>query len=234
MTQPTNNSYLCGAFQGTDYQPAPKPAISPLRYDISSYLPLVQNIAHCYHIPASSCLQPADLIQEGYLGLHEAQKLYDPNQASFETYASKWIHKFIADAVHRYRSAVSYPPSHPFTDDDCTIPLDKPVSSPEEEGDATLADTIADTSNPTPEQRLINLQDEHILRQAIATLTPREQLILTRLYGLDGREPATVEALATALAVSHWAIHKLRERALRKLRKNPSLMSNFRPKPVYT
>lgn len=212
---------------------------------MKQYINLIKHIARRYHIPPTSCLETADLIQEGYIGLLEAQKHYCPKQnspktplqntnASFETYAASWIHKFINEAIHRYRSAISYPPSHPFGNDDGTIPLNKRIASTEGETDTTLADTIADNVTPTPEQCLISLQDDHILRKALAALNPREQFILTRFYGLDDREPATTETLAKALSISHWAVHKLRQRALTKLKNNATLLSNFPTKPVYT
>ena len=106
---------------------------------MKQYINLIKHIARRYHIPPTSCLETADLIQEGYIGLLEAQKHYCPKQtspkaplqntnASFETYAASWIHKFINEAIHRYRSALSYPPSHPFGNDDGTIPLDKRIA----------------------------------------------------------------------------------------------------------
>lgn len=207
---------------------------------IHEHSALVNRIARQYPIPATSCLAPADLIQEGYLGLLEALRHFDPNRdVTFRSYAAWWVRKYITEALHRYRTAVSYPPSHPFSEQDFSVSLDKPVSaSPSADGDedtdATLADTIPATTCPTPEQLLIQRQDMQLLQQAFADLAPREQLILTRLYGLDDREPATAEALASALSVSQWSIHKLRERALRKLKKNALFMSNFASKPVYT
>lgn len=209
---------------------------------MKQYIDLVAHIARRYHIPATSCLEPADLIQEGYLGLLEGFRRLDPSRrralddlGSSETaYLAHYIHKFISEAIHRYRSAVSYPPSRLFTDDDATISLDTIIHHGQDGSeDITLADTIPDPS-PTPEQLLITLQDEQRLYQALACLTPREQLILTRLYGLDNHDPDSAETLATALSVSKWSIHKLRERALRKLQKNAVVMSNFAYDPVYS
>lgn len=212
---------------------APQSTISPLRYDISSLLPTIEKIARRYTLPPKCAITHDDLIQEALLALLEHSAAdgnlsLAPSVAEGERVptggkgASIYAiaRRAIQQSIARYVSPV-------------TRSLDTELYTDDNGDPITLADTIEDAATLTPEQLLFSLQDAHILRQTLATLTPREQIVLTRLYGLDGKEPVTTEALATALAVSHWAVHKLRERSLRKLQKNARIVSNFRPKPVY-
>ncbi|HDN97658.1 MAG TPA: sigma-70 family RNA polymerase sigma factor [bacterium] len=63
------------------------------------YLPLIKSIASRYkkeNIPFE------DLIQEGFLGLLEAKKRFDPSRKTkFSTYAFYWIKKKILEAIQR-------------------------------------------------------------------------------------------------------------------------------------
>ena len=67
-----------------------------LYYD---YLPLVKSIASRYkkeRIPFE------DLVQEGFLGLLEAKKRFDPSKKiKFSTYAFYWIKKKILEAIQK-------------------------------------------------------------------------------------------------------------------------------------
>ena len=201
-----------------------------------NFHPLVKSILRHYHIPEASCLDYNDLLQEAFLGILEAQQRFNPDLGvPFEAFAATYIHKYANDAIHRFRSPLSYPTAHPLSDNELRTLSTETVVAQDDDGSEPilLIETVA-SDCPTPEQILIALQDKHILRQALAMLSPREQLVLTRLYGLDNSEPTAAETLAQELNCSIWAIHKIRERASRKLKKNPLFMSNFAPKSVLT
>ncbi|RKY42015.1 MAG: hypothetical protein DRP80_07235 [Candidatus Omnitrophota bacterium] len=66
-----------------------------------NYLPLVKSIASRYkgRVPFE------DLIQEGFLGLLEAEKRFDSSKkAKFSTYAFYWIKKKISEAVRKEKA----------------------------------------------------------------------------------------------------------------------------------
>ena len=196
---------------------------------------LVARIARQYYLPPQSPLEEEDLLQEGYLGWLEAKRRFDAQRLSceqsqpanreeaFKAYAAHWVHKYISDALHRYRSALSYPPSHPLDD---TLPirsLDTVVHQGEEEADSiTLADVLSDTA-PTPEQKMLHTEDRQRLQTALQRLSSRERMLITRLYGLDGeasdlpQSSMTAYELAAEQGISYWSIRKMHARALRKM-----------------
>ena len=61
------------------------------------------------------------------------------------------------------------------------------------------------------------------LKLAVRALPARERLILVRRYGLDGREPQTLAALAGALRISAERVRQIEAKALEKLRTSESL-----------
>jgi len=63
-----------------------------------NYLPLVKSIASRYKHRVSF----EDLIQEGFLGLLEAEKRFDPSKKiKFSTYAFYWVKKKILEAIQK-------------------------------------------------------------------------------------------------------------------------------------
>jgi RNA polymerase primary sigma factor len=58
------------------------------------------------------------------------------------------------------------------------------------------------------------------LTQALDNLTDREQHILTRYFGLDGREAETLEQIGRRMGLTRERIRQLKERAIFKLRQS--------------
>ena len=83
------------------------------------------------------------------------------------------------------------------------------------EGQLTLADTLPDPAvmEDACEQRA----DAARLRKLLTTLPPREQQVLTRRYGLDGRPPCTQQEIAGEMGISRSYISRLEKRALEAL-----------------
>ncbi len=73
---------------------------------IKEYTPLVRIIAAKYR---NNRVQFDDLIQEGLLGILEAQKRFDPKrEIKFSTYAGYWIRKKILEALSReYKTSLN-------------------------------------------------------------------------------------------------------------------------------
>lgn len=65
----------------------------------NNYTKLIASIAHRYKRPG---IEVDDLIQEGYLGLMEAENRYDKeSNTKFTTYATFWIKKFILEFIQK-------------------------------------------------------------------------------------------------------------------------------------
>jgi len=65
------------------------------------YIPLVLAMARKY---STSLVSTDDLVQEGFLGLVEAERLFDPSKGvDFSTYAAYWVRKKMLALVDRER-----------------------------------------------------------------------------------------------------------------------------------
>src|SRR5260370_39326283 len=105
--------------------------------------------------------------------------------------------------------------------------LDEPLSLSfvvGEEQETELSDLLVDENAEIP--GVLSTAEE--LLQFLATvLSPRELLILTRRYGLDGGITQTLETIGTHLQVSRERVRQVEERALDKLR-DPSVVAHLR------
>jgi len=99
-----------------------------------------------------------------------------------------------------------------------TTSLETPVG---DEEDSMLGDFIADTSQPSPiEQASRELLKENI-EEVLSTLTDREARVLRMRFGLDGKNPMTLEEVGREFGVTRERIRQIEAKALRKL-KHPS------------
>lgn len=99
-----------------------------------------------------------------------------------------------------------------------TTSLETPVG---DEEDSMLGDFIADTSQPSPiEQASRELLKENI-DEVLATLTDREAKVLKMRFGLEGKNPMTLEEVGREFGVTRERIRQIEAKALRKL-KHPS------------
>lgn len=71
---------------------------------------------------------------------------------------------------------------------------------------------------PTPEDAVQALELRELVSRVLATLTPREELVLRMINGLDGRGGATLDEVGAVLDVHRERVRQLEARALRKLR----------------
>jgi RNA polymerase primary sigma factor len=81
-----------------------------------------------------------------------------------------------------------------------------------------VADVIADESADTPYEVLEEKTNVNLIRDVVQTLDSREQAILSRRFGLDGDDAATLEEIGESFGVTRERIRQIQEGALRKLR----------------
>ena len=84
--------------------------------------------------------------------------------------------------------------------------------------DATLADTLINPDDLTPEDDFIldELQEE--MGRALALLTDRERDIVVRYYGLGTAETSSLEAIGQDINLSRERVRQIRNQALAKIR----------------
>lgn len=105
------------------------------------------------------------------------------------------------------------------------ISFEAPVS--DEEGSATLGDFLPDQDSASPFEAALDSGIHEDIREALASLTPREAKIIHLRYGLrDGREH-TLEEVGRKYGLTRERIRQIEKDALRKLR-HPSRSRKLR------
>ncbi len=157
-----------------------------------------------------------DLMQEGYIGLIEAAKRYDPDAGvKFDSYASWWVRKYIREYIIRHGQTVSLP----FTNKDIFDHIIEDIDTVlyEEDGDAiTFADCIADDTDTDAE--CMHRQQLSRLREAINRLPMREQTIIRQIYGI-GQKKIPQTQIAQQLGITPMTVWRIQETALKKMKK---------------
>lgn len=88
-------------------------------------------------------------------------------------------------------------------------------------GDATweLGDLVGDDSRASPEECMVANQCSQLLEQLLATLTPRERLVVRARFGVNrNEETRTLDAIAVELGLTRERIRQIEHAALEKLR----------------
>jgi RNA polymerase primary sigma factor len=71
---------------------------------------------------------------------------------------------------------------------------------------------------PSPEKQAYTEEIKNLIRQSLNTLTPREELIITKRFGLDGDEEKSFDEIGESLEVSGGRVRQIESKAFRKLR----------------
>jgi RNA polymerase primary sigma factor len=96
-----------------------------------------------------------------------------------------------------------------------TLSLDQPMG---EAAEFALSDTLVDTSNVPADLLFENLSLHELASQWFEVLSPTEKSILTLRFGLDDRNPQTLETIGRSLGVTRERIRQIESKALEKLR----------------
>ena len=106
--------------------------------------------------------------------------------------------------IQQYRDASKAP-----------LSLDAPVGADEPQ---RISEVVADPNAAAPFDRLVRENDTKLVQEVLATLTPRENMILAMRFGLDNGQPKTLEEIGEQLGVTRERIRQIQEEALRKMR----------------
>ena len=95
--------------------------------------------------------------------------------------------------------------------------LDSPIN---DEDGSSLGDVVPDAKSISP---LENLQSKSLVgdvEKVLASLEPREADIIRLRFGLEGRDPKTLEEVGEQIGITRERVRQLQEQAIRQLRKN--------------
>jgi RNA polymerase primary sigma factor len=96
-----------------------------------------------------------------------------------------------------------------------TFSIERPMG---ENSDYFLLDTIEDTSTVSPADLLENTNRYDVVNTWFETLSDNEKTILTLRFGLDDKEPQTLDTIGRSFGVTRERIRQIEAKALEKLR----------------
>ena len=171
---------------------------------IEHNLRLVAHIAKKYTSPGAS---QDDLISIGTIGLIKAVSTYTAGRATrLATYAAKCIENEILMSIRaskRIKQEVS---------------LSLPIGTDKDGNEISFNDILGSDADEIVDNLNLKMQIGN-LRQAVSTvLSPREQLVIIKRYGLDGSDPHPQREIAASLGISRSYVSRIEKKALEKLR----------------
>jgi RNA polymerase primary sigma factor len=95
------------------------------------------------------------------------------------------------------------------------VSLEKPVGDEEE---SEFGHFITDETQPLPEEAAETNMRREALRRILGTLSVRERRVLELRYGLDGKQPRTLDEVGRAFNVTRERIRQIENQSLKKLR----------------
>ena len=106
------------------------------------------------------------------------------------------------------------------------VSLDSPVTPGE---DNRLSDYLADTEHASPEEEMFEKAMTETVDGALHRLKEREARILRMYFGLDEREPLTLEEIGLKLGITRERVRQIKEKALSRLRhvSNSTALESF-------
>ncbi len=104
------------------------------------------------------------------------------------------------------------------------ISLEQPVG---EEEDSSLGDFVADTTSLDPYEETKKHALKVEIAKLLATLTPREELVMRLRYGLTDGRPRTLEEVGKEFNVTRERIRQIEEKAKQKMKRNAKPLKDF-------
>ncbi len=147
-----------------------------------------------------------DLVSIGTIGLMKAVKTFNPDKnIKLATYASRCIENEILMHLRKANNMKS------------EISFDEPLSIDWDGNELTLRDVLG--TEPDDVYDELEYDDEkRLLVSVVETLSPKEQELMVKRFGLYGEEPRTQKQLADLMGISQSYISRLEKRILEKLK----------------
>ncbi len=169
---------------------------------IEHNLRLVAHIAKKYYNQTGDS---DDLISIGTIGLIKAVNTYKPEKNSkLATYAARCIENEILMHLRRSRRIAG------------EVSLNDALDQEDEGSSPSLLDVLKVEDTMLED---LNTKDscEKVRRAVYQCLEGREQLVIVKRYGLDGRPPETQRVVAEKCGISRSYVSRIEKKALKKL-----------------
>ena len=154
-----------------------------------------------------------DLISIGTIGLIKAINTFRADKnIKLATYASRCIENEILMYLRKNSSQRT------------EVSLDEPLNTDWDGKELLLSDVLG-TEGDVVMRPIEADVDRKLLRDAVATLSGREQEIITMRFGLGGRRELTQKEVADRLGISQSYISRLEKRIITRLRREIVKMS---------
>jgi RNA polymerase sigma factor (sigma-70 family) len=150
--------------------------------------------------PAYRNVAIEDLVYEGYIGFTRAQARYNPERGPFDVYARK--------CIRLQMRRKPFPGAQRLRSVDPAVADARPSAS-KHGGDSMIS-------------QVIGAERGRLIRRALSVLSAAESMVVLSRFGFAG-SPKTRPELARELGISVGRVRWLQEKAIRKIRKNPSL-----------
>ena len=171
---------------------------------IEHNLRIVAHIAKKY---VSSIHSHDDLISIGTIGLIKAVNTYTSEKSTrLATYAARCIENEILMSIRASKRVKQ------------EVSLSLPIGTDKDGNEISFNDILGSDTDEIVDSINLKIQAGK-LRQAVSTaLTPREKIVVTARYGLNGSDPLPQREIAEMLGISRSYVSRIEKRALEKLR----------------
>lgn len=114
-----------------------------------------------------------------------------------------------------------------------TLSLDQPIGNTGDSDDLTIGDTVADEPDRAPDVSAVRAALVDELERMMGSLTPREQVVLKRRFGLGTSRTGgkahegSLAEIGSELGMSRERVRQIEAEALDKLRRSPEIRTLY-------
>ena len=147
-----------------------------------------------------------DLISIGTIGLIKAINTYRTDRnIKLATYASRCIENEILMYIRKNASHRG------------DVSIDEPLNMDWDGNELLLSDVLGSEENEVSRE-LERAEDEKTIREAVASLEPRDRELIEMRYGLAGRREMTQKEVADLMGISQSYISRLEKKIIARLK----------------
>ena len=147
-----------------------------------------------------------DLVSIGTIGLIKAINTFRADKnIKLATYASRCIENEILMYIRKNAGVRS------------EVSIDEPLNTDWDGNELLLSDVLGNEEDVI-ENEIERMEERRLIREAVASLEPREREIIELRYGMGGRRELTQKEVADRLGISQSYISRLEKKIIARLR----------------